>query len=159
MKYCGADEAKELSDMAIDIWMDYYGRFIDPDMVEYIVRRFQSESAIKQQIKDGYLYWFIMKGDKKAGYACVVPEGDSLFMSKLYVSKEVRGSGLGSKTMDDILSIGKAMGKKKVYLRVNKHNTSSIEFYRRKGFVITRSLKEDLGEGYYLDDHFMEHIL
>jgi len=159
MRYCGADEAKELSEMAIDIWMDYYSGFIDADMVEYIVRRFQSVEAIKQQIKDGYLYWFIMNGNERAGYACVVPEKDSLFMSKLYVSKQFRGSGLGSETMDEILEIGRKMGKKKVYLRVNKHNASSIEFYKRKGFVITKSLKEDLGSGYYLDDYFMEHIL
>jgi len=159
MDYCGTDDARELSEMAIDIWMDYYSRFIDPGMVEYIVRRFQSEEAIIDQINKGYLYWFIMNGDEKAGYACVVPDGDSLFMSKLYVSRELRGSGLGSKTMDDILDMGRAMGKKKVHLRVNKNNKASIDFYKRKGFVITEAKKEDLGEGYYLDDYFMANNL
>ncbi|AIZ56340.1 acetyltransferase (GNAT) family protein [Candidatus Methanoplasma termitum] len=157
MRFCGVEEAKELADMAADIWMDYYTGFLDSEMIEYIVKMVQSESAIKQQIEDGYLYSYIMDGNDKAGYFCVVPEDKSLFMSKLYLSKDFRGKGLGSKAIDDILGLGKMMKKEKVYLRANKDNKPSIEFYKRKGFVITEDIIEDIGNGFFLDDYKMEY--
>ncbi|MCL2295530.1 MAG: GNAT family N-acetyltransferase, partial [Methanomassiliicoccaceae archaeon] len=141
MKYCGTDDAKELSEMAWDIWTDYYGSFITGDDIEYILKTFQTEEAIEKQILEGYLYSFIMCGGVKAGYLSIRQEGDSLFMSKLYVHKDFRGKGVGSKAMDDILEEGKARNVKKIYLRVNRNNLPSIEFYKYKGFVISKEEK------------------
>jgi len=157
MEYCKISDAKELSEMAWDIWMEHYSTFLDPELPRHVLTRFQSEDAIKEQILNGHLYWFIMSGDEKAGYACIVPEGDSLFMSKYYVSKEFRGKGLGSKTMDEIIKKGREMNVKRIYLRVNKNNRSSIDIYKHKGFVIARALEEDIGDGFFLDDYIMEY--
>ena len=157
MIFCGADDAKELSEMAWDIWTDYYGTIITGDDIEYILRTFQTEEAIRKQISDGSLYSFIMDGGVKAGYLCIVPEGDSLFMSKLYVSKEFRGRGLGSKALDEIVKEGKALNVNRIYLMVNRHNLPSIEIYKHKGFTITRAEKKDIGNGYFMDDYLMEY--
>ena len=157
MKFCGIDEAKELADMAREIWMEYYSTFLDTDLPRYVVTTFQSEEAIRQQIRDGYLYSFIMVGDKKAGYFCIVPEGDSLFMSKLYILKDLRGKGFGSRTLDEIIEKGREMRMKRVYLRVNKENGPSIGIYSHKGFVVAEALKEEIGDGFFLDDYLMEY--
>jgi ribosomal protein S18 acetylase RimI-like enzyme len=157
MRFCDVDEAKGLADMAWEIWMDYYTEFLDRGMVEHVVKMAQSEEAIKQQIRAGHLYSYIMDGDAKAGYLCIVPEGGSLYISKFYLSKGFRGKGLGSKAMDDILGRGRAMKMEKAYLRANKNNKPSIEFYKRKGFVIAEAILEDAGGGFFLDDYKLEY--
>jgi GNAT superfamily N-acetyltransferase len=157
MIFCDIGDAKELSEMAAEIWIDYYSTFLDAELPRYVVSISQTEEAIVSQIEKGHLYSYIMDGDVKAGYFCIVPEGDSLFMSKLYLWKEFRGKGLGSKTMDEIIEKGRSLKAKRVYLRVNKDNKPSIEFYTRKGFVIAEAIEEDIGGGFTLDDYLMEY--
>ena len=158
MKYCYAGEAKELSQMAWDIWTEYYNTFITGDDIEYILRTFQSEEAVRQQIMDGYLYSYIMDGDIKAGYICFKLEGDSIFMSKYYVSKDFRGKGLGSKALDEMLDIGRELNMRRAHLRVNRFNHLSISVYKHKGFIITKEEKVDIGNGYFMDDYLMEYF-
>lgn len=158
MIYCDARDAKDLSEMAWDIWTEYYSTFITGDDIEYILRTFQTEEAIRQQISDGYLYSYIMEGPVKAGYICFKPEGDALFMSKFYVSKDFRGKGLGSKALDEMLEVGRELNMKRSYLRVNRHNLLSINVYKHKGFAITREEKVDIGNGYFMDDYLMEYF-
>jgi RimJ/RimL family protein N-acetyltransferase len=159
MRFCGTDEANELAAMADEIWTEYYSSFSNSELAEYFLNRFQSEEAIVQQIKDGYLYSFIMDGDAKAGYAAILPEGDSLFLSKFYISKDFRGKGLGSKTLDEISEKGKAMRMRRIYLRVNRENVRSKDIYLHKGFVVAEEIKEDIGDGMTLDDFLMEYLL
>jgi len=157
MKPCDINDAKDLSKMAWDIWMDYYPPIVVGDNIEYILNKFQTEDAIKQQIRNGHLYYYIMDGDEKAGYYSIHPEGDSLYISKYYVAKEFRGKGLGSKAMDEILEKGRELGMKKAYLNVNRHNAPAISVYEHKGFVIVRANKIDIGDGYFMDDYLMEY--
>lgn len=158
MKFADIDKAKELADLAREIWMDYFPKIIDKDETEYILNTFQSESAIRKQIEEGYLYSFIIENEEKAGYFCIRPENDELFISKIYVSEKYRGKGLGSKTMDDILQKGRAMKLKKAYLRVNRNNALAIDVYKHKGFIIAKEEKLDIGDGFCMDDFLMEYI-
>ena len=157
MIICGEDDANDLSKMAWDIWTDYYSTVITGDDIGYILKTFQTEEAIKQQMRDGCLYSYIIEDGNKAGYFAILPEGDSLFISKFYVSKEYRGRGLGSRTLREILEKGRSLNMKKAYLHVNKHNLASIEIYKHKGFVITGGDKIDIGNGYFMDDYVMEY--
>ncbi|MDR1404790.1 MAG: GNAT family N-acetyltransferase [Candidatus Methanoplasma sp.] len=157
MRFCDTDEAKELARMAREIWMDYFPSIVGKDATEYIMNLTQSEEAIRQQILDGSLYYFITECSEKAGYICIRPEGDSLFISKVYVSKKFRGKGLGSKALNEVLEKGKAMKMKKAYLRVNKNNALAIGIYMHKGFVTVREEKLDIGNGFFMDDCVMEY--
>ncbi len=157
MRFSDVDDASELSRMAREIWMEYFPTIISKEETEYILNKIQSEEAIREQIENGHLYSFIECDGRKVGYFCIHPEGDSLFMSKLYVSKDQRGKGLGSKTLDDIIEKGKAMNMKRIYLRVNRFNTVAKKVYTSKGFVVVREEKLDIGDGFFMDDYLMEY--
>jgi ribosomal protein S18 acetylase RimI-like enzyme len=157
MRPCSIDDAKELSEMAWDIWMEYYPSVVRGDNIEYILNKFQTEEAIRQQILDGYVYFFILDGDIKAGYASFQPRGDALYISKYYVSKDFRGKGLGSKAMEYMVEKGKEMKMRKAFLNVNRFNTLSINVYEHLGFVIVKEDKIDIGDGYFMDDYLMEY--
>ena len=45
---------------------------------------------------------------------------------------------------------------RRVWLTVNKHNTDSIQFYLRQGFVVVEDIVTDIGNGYVMDDYLME---
>lgn len=154
---CGADDAKELAGMARSIWMDYYPPIIGADDTEFILKTFQSEEAIRQQMRDGHLYYFITEGEEKAGYLCIVPEGDSLLLSKIYVAERFRGKGLGSETMEEVLEKGRELKMRCIYLRVNRQNLASIGFYKSKGFMIAKEEKKEIGGGCCMDDFLMEY--
>ena len=158
ISFANSFEAKELSQMAIPIWKEYFLPMISEDQINYMLIKFQSEKAIYDQIEDrGYKYGFIFNGTEKVGYFAIRPEEDSLFISKIYLTKENRGKGLGSKTLDEILDIGRILKKKRAYLTVYRNNKHSIDVYKTKGFVIAEEKKADIGNGFYMDDYIMEY--
>ncbi len=43
-----------------------------------------------------------------------------------------------------------------LYLQVNKYNHGSVAAYLRTGFAIARTVKVDIGNGFFMDDYVME---
>ncbi|MDR3205931.1 MAG: GNAT family N-acetyltransferase [Candidatus Methanoplasma sp.] len=155
MEFLGPSSAKELSEMAKSIWMEHYTTFLDPRSIEIIVEDWQSESAIIGQMSEGHLYSFIVHEGRNIGYRCVLPQGDDLFVSKIYVDKEHRGQGFGSRALTEMLDYGRGIGSKRAYLHVNKHNEIAIRAYKAKGFVIEESRVIPLDNGICLNDYVM----
>ncbi|MCL2032504.1 MAG: GNAT family N-acetyltransferase [Methanomassiliicoccaceae archaeon] len=157
MKFCEYDDAEELAEMAKEIWTDYYSTFPDRDLPEYVLKKFQSELAIKEQMCEGYLYCFIKKDDVNVGYICVLRDSDTVLLSRIYILKDFRGQGLASEAIDILAEWCRNMKMRKLYLRVYKENTISISIYTHKGFTIVEERKEDIGDGFFLDDYIMEY--
>jgi len=82
-----------------------------------------------------------------------------LMLSKLYVHDATRGSGLGSDLLKVAYSRTMETAGNAVWLTVNRHNTLAIEWYKRRGFVVTDEQKNDIGNGFFMDDYIMERTL
>ena len=54
-----SDDISNLALMAKEIWEEHYTPIIGKDQVNYMIDKFQSESAIIQQIKDDYDYFIV----------------------------------------------------------------------------------------------------
>lgn len=92
-----------------------------------------------------------------AGYCAVVPQEDRLLLSKLYVRRERRGTGVGRRFIEEAAApCAKSYGLGKIRLTVNKYNEGSILAYKKLGFSVTDSVKTDIGGGYYMDDYIMD---
>lgn len=156
--FANDSEAREISRMAIKIWHECYKGIITKGQIEYMLMSSQTERKILEQMDSGYQYGFIFDGSSKAGYFAILPEKDSLFLSKLYLDKSFRGKGLGSNTLNEITSIGRSMGKKRTYVHVNRNNLTAIKAYERSGFVRGCERKADIGDGYFTDDYVYEYI-
>ncbi|MCC5845796.1 MAG: hypothetical protein JJU05_16230 [Verrucomicrobia bacterium] len=75
----------EVARMAREIWTAHYVPIVGLEQVEYMLERFQSESAIAAQISEGFDYFRVMRDEESLGYAAVVPEdGKTLFLSKIF---------------------------------------------------------------------------
>lgn len=147
----------EVSLLANKIWRDHYTPIIGKKQVEYMLDKFQSKAAIIEQLEGGFLYFIIKEeGEGYIGYIGLIPKGDEMFLSKIYVMSEKRGKGYGRKLIGFIEQLAKKKGCSKITLTVNKNNFDAIEFYQRCGFTNSGSLVQDIGEGFVMDDHKME---
>ena len=150
-------QLKATAELANEIWNEYFLSIISQDQIDYMVDKFQSFFAMKQQINEGYSYYNIMLDGNVIGYFAVCPKNDgTLFLSKLYLKKEYRGRGYASLAFSFIKGLAKGMGLKSVWLTVNIHNDTAISAYNAFGMKKIRSQIVDIGEGFVMDDFVFE---
>ena len=150
-----AENIKELAELASKIWHEYWPILLSDKQIDYMVENFQSENAIKNQIaNEHYTYYYIIKNNEKAGYFGLSDKEGYLFLSKIYISKEFRHKGLGTKAFEKIKEIANG---RKIRLTVNKQNFNSIKAYEKWGFQTIDSVVTDIGNGFVMDDYIMEY--
>jgi len=146
--------------LAREIWYEYYVALIGRAQVDYMVAKFQSAGAMAQQIREGYEYFLIERAGQNVGYCAVQAKADerSLFISKLYLLREERGTGTGRLCMEFIEQLARRQGLQLLWLTVNKGNPA-VNAYKRMGFQIAADLIIDIGGGFVMDDYRMEKPL
>ncbi|MFH1577831.1 MAG: GNAT family N-acetyltransferase [Candidatus Omnitrophota bacterium] len=147
--------------LAYEIWREHYTPIVGEGQVEYMLGKFQSKIAISRQInQEGFLYYLI-KDDKDnyIGYLGVLPKEEELFLSKIYIKSGQRGKGYGRQAIEFIEKLAHDKGLNKMTLTVNKKNTSTIETYKKIGFIILNPVVQDIGDGFVMDDYKMEKTL
>ena len=144
--------------LARAVWSEHYVPIIGQAQVDYMLDAFQSGQAIDGQLAEGYEYYLLSDGERNTGYLAVVPDAEAgtLMLSKLYVVKAERGRGYGRMMIDFARRLSRERGLKTLWLTVNKHNTESIAWYRRMGFVSVGPTVQDIGGGFVMDDYRME---
>lgn len=59
--------------------------------------------------------------------------GKSLYMDDLYVRKDIRGHGIGTSLIKEVINFAKKEKCKKLHWQVSDWNKSAIEFYKKLG--------------------------
>lgn len=155
------EELREVADLAAEIWHECFPGIISMEQIEYMIEKFQSYQAMKEQIScQGYSYLDVREDGKLCGYIGVKPEDDErLFLSKLYLRADKRGKGIASAMLNRVFNEARRYGKSKVYLTVNRHNYHAVDVYKKTGFIITSQTVADIGSGFVMDDYIMEYRL
>ena len=92
------EQIREIADLANVIWNEHFTPIIGREQVEYMVEKFQSYPALKEQIAEGYEYYQIIHDGESCGYTGIHPgEDNRLFLSKLYIKKRKQGAASGHK--------------------------------------------------------------
>lgn len=141
--------------LAREIWTEHYIPIIGEAQVEYMLDRFQSVSAIGQQMADGYSYFLVEEDDRYIGYMAIQPKGNELFLSKIYLASSERGKGHGKRCLDHVENIARYNRLHAITLTVNKNNTNSIACYESWGFEKREAIVQDIGGGFVMDDYRM----
>jgi ribosomal protein S18 acetylase RimI-like enzyme len=148
----------EIGELAREIWEEYYVPIIGQKQVDYMLENFQSKRAVTEQLGKGYEYFIVACNGEGSGYLAVVPDKNEpkLMISKLYVRKAERGSGIGKDMLLFVESLAISRGIKTLWLTVNKNNVQSIAWYSRMGFTNVGPIVIDIGGGFVMDDFRME---
>ncbi|MDD4202154.1 MAG: GNAT family N-acetyltransferase [Candidatus Omnitrophica bacterium] len=158
-KVFNANMIEKVHKLAQEIWTEYYGPIIGKEQVSYMLRNFQSENCISQQIKKDFIYFLIERYNEYIGYICVQIKEETLFLSKIYLQLKHRNQGYGRESMAFIEKLARENNCSKIILNVNKKNTASIKAYEKYGFNNIGSIVKDIGNGFIMDDHKMEKII
>ena len=153
-----APQIESVAALADEIWHEWFPSVISESQIDYMLEKFQSVNAITAQLeKEGYRYYIIMTGGEYAGYTAIRPDSDGrLFLSKIYIKKEHRGKGFGRAVFGFLKEFCSEKGLKAVWLTVNKHNTDSINVYKKCGFRLIGEGVTDIGGGHVMDDYFFQ---
>ena len=151
-------QVREIADLAKVIWNEHFTPIIGKDQVDYMVEKFQSYPALKEQISEEYEYYQIFSDGEFCGYTGIHPgEDNRLFLSKLYLKKESRGHHLATGAFSFLKEICRERGYSAIWLTCNKHNDNSLGVYRHFGFEIIDTQEADIGGGFIMDDYIMEY--
>ncbi|MDR1960267.1 MAG: GNAT family N-acetyltransferase [Planctomycetaceae bacterium] len=154
-------EIEQLVPVIAEIWQEHYMPIIGREQVEYMLAKFQSGDAIQKQIAhDGYHYYAVFHEESIAGYCAVTRTNETaVFLSKFYVSAKYRGLGYGREMLRYLTDTWNQPSGCRIWLTVNKNNTTSIAIYQKLGFRIMEELVTDIGHGFVMDDYKMEKTL
>lgn len=148
-------DIQRLATLASEIWHEYFPCILTAEQIDFMVENFQSATAIRQQLQQGYEYYFILSNALPIGYVGICKEGRALFLSKLYIKKQYRGLGASSTAFGFLDSLCRQNQMDQIYLHVNKYNEHSIAVYKHVGFEIESSEVTDIGMGFQMDDYVM----
>ena len=151
------NEIPILSPLATSILREHFDPIIGKDQNDYMLEKFQSISAITEQFKKGYLYYWVKYENKNVGFLGFYPIDNKLYLSKFYLLKEYRGKKISRIMFEFIVNYAKKEGLKSIYLNVNRNNEVAIKVYEHLGFVVIREEKNDIGNGFYMDDFVFEY--
>ena len=74
-----------------------------------------------------------------------------MYLSKLYLYKAERGKGYSRRMVDFVAGKAREAGLAAIELNVNRDN-SAVRAYEKLGFQMIRAEKNDIGEGFFMDD-------
>ena len=86
------------------------------------------------------------------GFLAVYPRDGMLYLSKFYLKSSARGRGYAGRMFDFAKEKAVEAGYGKIFLNVNKKNPAAA-VYRHMGFRLLREEKNDIGNGFYMDDY------
>ena len=140
--------------------MDYLIREARPEDMEQVLglihelAQFEKEPdavEVTEQdlIRDGFgkkkmFHCFVAETEEGiAGIALVYPrystwKGPVIHLEDLIVSERMRGSGLGTALLDEVVKYGHKLGVKRICWEVLDWNEPAIEFYENKGANVLR---------------------
>ena len=141
-----------LSQAASEIVKEYYDPIIGARQNDYMIEKFQSVPAIAHQLEEGCHYYLTLEKDNILGFLAFYPRGSALYLSKFYLYREQRGKGYAKEMLAFLIKAARKENCRFIELNVNKNNPSTV-IYEKLGFRKIRSEKNDIGNGFYMDDY------
>lgn len=153
-------EFKVIEKLAKEILHEVYDPIIPAEHTDYFLTEYQSESAIRNQIKNEYFSYFLLNFDSKnVGYLGIQKLNKKLILSKLYILKPFRGLKIGKTALEYVNRFATNNGIEKIELIVNQQNQNTIDIYLKNGFKIVESIINSFPNGHSVEDYKMEKIL
>ncbi len=146
-----------VAELAVPIWQECFTPIIGAEQVAYMLDAWQSPHAIRCQMAEGARYVLVQRKHTPIGfYALHITAPGSCKLSKLYLLRTMRHRGYGCAMLQEAMRQARAQQCKTLWLQVNRHNTQAILFYQKAGFQTMREQRQDIGQGFTIDDFIME---
>lgn len=154
------DDLQAIGRLAERIWSEHYPGIISWAQIHYMLERTYRPPLIAAEIAAGVRWLCAADDSGPCGFAAYAVQADGrVRLDKLYVQRSHRGQGIAKRLLAELIEwcAGADIERpvQRIYLTVNKHNSGSIEAYRRLGFSVEGSSVADIGHGFVMDDYIM----
>ncbi|MFM7521559.1 MAG: GNAT family N-acetyltransferase [Planctomycetota bacterium] len=155
-----------LRELAGTIWRQHYAGIISAAQIDYMLAGRFSDEALREHVQaaDRWLELLRVSGTPVGycGYELTSMDGGgsesspaAMKLGQLYVLESHRGMGFGRFMLGHIEGRSREMGRRPLWLQVNKQNTEAIRFYTAAGFEVVREAVFEIGGGFVMDDYVM----
>lgn len=152
------EEIVTMSELATEIVREHFDKIIGKEQNDYMISLFQTPSAISSQLEKGYQYFFVSVDGENIGFLAFYQKENYLYLSKFYLKNDFRGRGYAHRMLDFTSDFARNRGLSRIELNVNRNNFA-VDVYKKLGFEIIREEKNDIGNGFYMDDYVMSRNL
>jgi GNAT superfamily N-acetyltransferase len=135
-----------------------YGNIIGREQVDYMLNRFYSIAALRDQLIEGHVFLIAQEEDNDVAFAAysIFNQGSlTVKLHKLYVLPEAHGKGLGKFLMNEVRDKALELNAASLQLNVNRYNRAK-DFYEKIGFVVKETVDIEIGNGFFMNDYVME---
>ena len=94
-------------------------------------------------IKPGGHIFFALLGNKIVGTCALIPDGKQFELSKMAVTEDCRGLGVGEKLAVKAIEVYKKSNKKGMYLESNSRLKPALKLYEKLGFIFSENTAKD----------------
>lgn len=152
---------QKIESLAYEIIPEFYADIVPHEHNMFFVRKFQTVDAIQQQIKNGYEYYILYNEEETVGYLGIQIgfSEPKMVLSKLYIRKDFRGLGFGTKAMEFIVNRANEIKVERIMLIVNRKNENAINLYKKHKFTISKELVNEFENGFAVLDYEMTRIV
>lgn len=141
------DEVKSLVDRTIDISL---GQFYPPNAIrEY--KNYHDRAQILEDSRNGYM--IIVRQEGRIVGTGTLRKG---MIMRILIDPESQMRGIGRRIMDHLEEKARQQNLNQIELQAT---VIAKDFYLRRGYVLNKSLSEDVGDGQFLDYHEMSKML
>jgi ribosomal protein S18 acetylase RimI-like enzyme len=153
-----------LRELAGTVWRQHYAGIIAAPQIDYMLAGRFCDAALLEhaQAADRWLELLRLSAAPVAycGYELASMDGTEAHLAamkigQLYVLESHRGMGLGRFMLGHVEDRASELGRRSLWLQVNKRNLGAIGFYRSAGFDIVREAVFEIGGGFVMDDYVM----
>jgi ribosomal protein S18 acetylase RimI-like enzyme len=150
--------------LAGTIWRQHYAAIISAGQIDYMLAGRFSDEALREHVQAADRWLELLRvGEKPVGYCgyeLAGMDGDGsaavdLKLGQLYLLESHRGMGLGRHMLRHVEVRARELGRRALWLQVNKKNAAAMRFYRSAGFEVIRQAVFEIGGGFVMDDYVM----
>ncbi|MFT4094982.1 MAG: GNAT family N-acetyltransferase [Niabella sp.] len=160
IRKAGIHELETIQKLALEIWPDTYAPVLSEAQIDYMLRLFYSEKALRADFnKQGYYFHLMFVNNIPAGYAGTEQKTKAHWhLHKIYLSQNYQGLGLGKKLISYVENIVRDHGGLQLTLNVNRCNPAQ-HFYKNCGYSVLKEEDIYIGSGFWMNDYIMSKDL
>lgn len=157
IRIAGPDDIPVLRRLAHDIWWSCYRSMIPDEQIRFMLDWMYAADPIRHSMETGTRWEIAERDSTPIAYLSwsLAPDSRTVHLHKLYLDPAFHRQGIGQALLVHVRNTARQLGAAQVQLRVNRHNERAQRAYQRAGFLHSHDLREDIGNGFVMDDHVL----
>lgn len=148
--------------IAKEVWPIAYGAILSQAQLDYMMEMMYSISSLQKQANENANHFIVaLENEIPIGFASFEFNYNQTLKTKIhkiYVLSNQQGRGTGKLLIDYIVNKSHQNNQEALLLNVNKKNKAQ-HFYEKLGFIVSKEVVIDIGNGYVMDDYVMEFLI